>query len=95
METPTLFDTVHPSVEGSLAGAARCAGSSEDPEVDRALVQQRIRELNEDRFARQDDGQRAARRRAAVARLRRRLCNADEVDLDYWDRRRASLHLIG
>ena len=88
MEIPTLFDPSHPSVEGSLAETAGAAR----PDRDRA--QARIRQLNEDRIARQDDDQRLARRRAAVARLRRRVSVADEVDAAYWDRRRATLQLI-
>ena len=90
MENPTLFDSSHPSIEGSLAGDARSAQAG-----DRQRAQARIRQLNEDRLARQDDEQRDARRRAAVARLRRAVSTADEVDAEYWELRRATLQLVG
>ena len=90
METPTLFDPVHPSSEGSLAAA-----SMPTSEVDRDRAQRQIRRLNEDRLSRQDDEQRVARRRAAIARLRRRVSTADEVEIEYWEQRRATLSLIG
>ena len=82
MRTPTLFDP-----------SSSPADSFDEAVVSRA--QQRIRQLNEDRLARQDDDQRLARRRAAVARLRRRVSEADEVDFEYWEQRRATLQLIG
>lgn len=88
METPTLFDPQHPSIAGSL--------EPRDGEgADRDRAQQRIRELNDDRLARQDDEQRLARRRAAISRLRRRVVNADEVEHEYWELRRATLQLVG
>jgi len=84
METPTLFDP-----------SSSPADSFDEAAVSRARAQERIRQLNEDRLARQDDDQRLARRRAAVARLRRRVSEADEVDFEYWEHRRATLQLIG
>ncbi len=87
METPTLFDPSHSTEMFGCSDAA--------PAADRERAQLRIRQLNEDRQARQDDDQRLARRRAAIARLRRRVSEADEIDSEYWEQRRATLQLIG
>ncbi|MDG2111518.1 MAG: hypothetical protein P8N02_02765, partial [Actinomycetota bacterium] len=57
METPTLFDPTHPSHAGSLDDAVLRPVD----EFDRDRAQLQIRRLNEDRLARQDDEQRAAR----------------------------------
>ena len=89
MDTPTLFDPVHPAVEGALAKASGLGPAA------RERAQLRIRQLNQDRLARQDDEQRATRRRSAIARLRRRISTADEVEIDYWEQRRATIHLVG
>ncbi|MGY9071844.1 MAG: hypothetical protein ACKVHU_02715 [Acidimicrobiales bacterium] len=85
--TPSLFD------------APFGADSAVDPDAPMAVgldrLQLRIRELNEDRLSRQDEEIRLGRRRSAIARLRRRVAESDEVELSYWDRRRASLHIVG
>ena len=91
MDTPSLFDQPHPSIEGALAAVEADQPSHIDG---RERAQLRIRQLNEDRLARQDDEQRLGRRRAAVARLRRRMAAADEVDYDYWLQRRETLQLV-
>lgn len=85
MKSPTLFDPDHPSLRPPLP-------LSRSTSHERAQL--RIRELNDERRARQGDDLRLRRRRAAVARLHRRRFHADEVEAAYWERRRATLHPV-
>ena len=81
METPTLFEHDTP-VENAIS------------DLSRLKVQTRIREMNEERMSRQSLRETSARRHAAVARLRRRRHEADEVDHEYWLRRRNNIRLV-
>ena len=81
METPTLFELEAP--------AEHATGDRT-----RLKVQTRIREMNHDRISRQDMNQMLVRRHAAIARLRRRRHEADEVDHEYWVRRRNNIRLV-
>ena len=81
METPTLFELEAP--------AEHATGDRT-----RLKVQTRIREMNHDRISQQDMNQMLVRRHAAIARLRRRRHEADEVDHEYWVRRRNNIRLV-
>lgn len=81
METPTLFEIEVPA-------------EHENEDFGRLKVQTRIREMNYERMSRQDIRQMTARRHAAIARLRRRRHEADEVDHEYWVRRRNNIRLV-
>ncbi|MFL2987833.1 MAG: hypothetical protein ACJZ57_11405 [Candidatus Poriferisodalaceae bacterium] len=81
METPTLFEHDTP-VENAIS------------DLSRLKVQTRIREMNDERMSRQSLRETSARRHAAVARLRRRRHEADEVDHEYWLRRRNNIRLV-
>ncbi len=81
METPTLFELEAP--------AEHATG-----DLTRLKVQTRIREMNHDRISQQDMNQMLVRRHAAIARLRRRRHEADEVDHEYWVRRRNNIRLV-
>ena len=85
MKAPTLFDPDHPS-QGTNPPASLSG--------DRERAQLRIRQLNDERRARQDDEMRTRRRRSALVRLQRRRFHADEVEAAYWQRRRASMQLV-
>ena len=50
--------------------------------------------MNLKRFCHLDVDQMLARRHAAIARLRRRRHEADEVDHEYWVRRRNNIRLV-
>ena len=50
--------------------------------------------MNHKRISQQDVDQMLARRHAAIARLRRRRHEADEVDHEYWVRRRNNIRLV-
>ena len=81
METPPLFDLeVTPRDEVG------------DPNL--LKTQTRIREMNDERISRQGLRQTLALRHAAIARLRRRRHEADEVDHEYWERRRNNIRLV-
>ena len=81
METPTLFDLeVMPRDEVG------------DPNL--LKTQTRIREMNDERMSRQGLNQTLALRQASIARLRRRRHEADEVDHEYWVRRRNNIRLV-
>ena len=71
METPTLFEQDRP-IENAIS------------DLSRLKVQTRIREMNDERMSRQSHRETSARRHAAIARLRRRRHEADEVDHEYW-----------
>ncbi|MFT5530335.1 MAG: hypothetical protein ACI91O_000343 [Candidatus Poriferisodalaceae bacterium] len=90
--TPSLFNGIGAATGTSEFGSAALDDSPMAAGLDR--VQLRIRELNEDRIARQDDDVRLGRRRSAVARLRRRVAESDEVEASYWDQRRSVMHLV-
>jgi len=81
METPTLFEqeTLNENAISDLS---------------RLKVQTRIREMNDERMSRQNLRETSARRHAAIARLRRRRHEADEVDHEYWLRRRNNIRLV-
>ncbi len=81
METPTLFELEVPVED-------------ETGDLTRLKVQTRIREMNQRRISQQDINQMLARRHAAIARLRRRRHEADEVDHEYWVRRRNNIRLV-
>ena len=81
METPTLFELEVPVED-------------ETGDLTRLMVQTRIREMNHRRISQQDINQMLARRHAAIARLRRRRHEADEVDHEYWVRRRNNIRLV-
>ena len=81
METPTLFELEVPVED-------------EPGDLTRLKVQTRIREMNHRRISQQDINQMLARRHAAIARLRRRRHEADEVDHEYWVRRRNNIRLV-
>ena len=81
METPTLFEL-------------EVAAEDETGDLTRLKVQTRIREMNHCRISQQDINQMLARRHAAIARLRRRRHEADEVDHEYWVRRRNNIRLV-
>ena len=81
METPTLFEQQLP-IENEIINLTRLK------------VQTRIREMNAERSSRQSLRETAARRHAAIARLRRRQHEADEVDNEYWVRRRNNIRLV-
>ena len=81
METPTLFEHDTP-VENAIS------------DLSRLKVQTRIREMNDERMSRQSLRETSARRHAAIARLRRRRHEADEVDHEYWLRRRNNIRLV-
>ncbi|HAF67716.1 MAG TPA: hypothetical protein DCX77_07150 [Acidimicrobiaceae bacterium] len=81
METPTLFEQQVP-VEDDITNLSRLK------------VQTRIREMNAERINRQTLIETTARRHAAIARLRRRRHEADEVDNEYWIRRRNNIRLV-
>ncbi len=81
METPTLFELEVPAED-------------ETGDLTRLKVQTRIREMNHRRISQQDINQMLARRHAAIARLRRRRHEADEVDHEYWVRRRNNIRLV-
>ena len=81
METPTLFELEVPAEH-----------VTEDQT--RLKVQTRIREMNHKRISQRDVDQMLARRHAAIARLRRRRHEADEVDHEYWVRRRNNIRLV-
>ncbi len=66
----------------------------ETGDLTRLKVQTRIREMNHRRISQQDINQMLARRHAAIARLRRRRHEADEVDHEYWVRRRNNIRLV-
>ncbi|MFL3020019.1 MAG: hypothetical protein ACJZ6C_01480 [Candidatus Poriferisodalaceae bacterium] len=50
--------------------------------------------MNDERMSRQSHRETSARRHAAIARLRRRRHEADEVDHEYWLRRRNNIRLV-
>ena len=81
MEPPTLFELEVPVED-------------ETGDLTRLKVQTRIREMNHRRISQQDINQMLARRHAAIARLRRRRHEADEVDHEYWVRRRNNIRLV-
>ena len=81
METPTLFEQETPE-ETAIS------------DLSRLKVQTRIREMNDERMSRQSLRETSARRYAAIARLRRRRHEADEVDHEYWLRRRNNIRLV-
>ena len=81
METPTLFEQDSP-IENAISDRRRLT------------VQTRIREMNDERMSRQSHRETSARRHAAIARLRRRRHEADEVDHEYWLRRRNNIRLV-
>ena len=81
METPTLFEQDRP-IENAIS------------DLSRLKVQTRIREMNDERMSRQSHRDTSARRQAAIARLRRRRHEADEVDHEYWLRRRNNIRLV-
>jgi hypothetical protein len=81
METPTLFEQQIPI-------------ETEVTDLSRLKVQTRIREMNDERISRQNLRETTARRHAAIARLRRRRHEADEVDHEYWLRRRNNIRLV-
>ncbi|MBM46550.1 MAG: hypothetical protein CL458_09960 [Acidimicrobiaceae bacterium] len=81
METPTLFEQQRP-IENEIINLGRLK------------VQTRIREMNAERMSRQNLRETTARRHAAIARLRRRQHEADEVDSEYWIRRRNNIRLV-
>lgn len=81
METPTLFEEETP-IENAIS------------DLSRLKVQTRIREINDERINRQSFRETSARRHAAIARLRRRRHEADEVDHEYWLRRRNNIRLV-
>ena len=81
METPTLFEQETPE-ETAIS------------DLSRLKVQTRIREMNDERMSRQSLRETSARRYAAIARLRRRRHEADEVDHEYWLRRRNNISLV-
>jgi len=81
METPTLFEQETPE-ETAIS------------DLSRLKVQTRIREMNDERMSRQNLRETSARRHAAIARLRRRRHEADEVDHEYWLRRRNNIRLV-
>ena len=81
METPTLFELEVPVED-------------ETGDLTRLKVQTRIREMNHRRISQQDINQMLAGRHAAIARLRRRRHEADEVDHEYWVRRRNNIRLV-
>ena len=81
METPTLFE-LNPLPENDAN------------DFGRLKIQTCIREMNHERMSRQNQKQTQARRYAAIARLRRRRHEADEVDHEYWVRRRTNLQLV-
>ena len=81
METPTLFEQERP-IENAIS------------DLSRLKVQTRIREMNDERMSRQRHRETSARRHAAIARLRRRRHEADEVDHEYWLRRRNNIRLV-
>ncbi len=81
METPTLFEQQRP-IENEIINLGRLK------------VQTRIREMNAERMSRQNLRETTARRHAAIARLRRRQHEADEVDNEYWIRRRNNIRLV-
>jgi len=81
METPTLFEQQRP-IENEIINLGRLK------------VQTRIREMNAERMSRQNLRETTARRHAAIARLRRRQHEADEVDNEYWVRRRNNIRLV-
>tara|TARA_B100000459_G_C8521817_1_gene176500 strand:+ start:202 stop:450 length:249 start_codon:yes stop_codon:yes gene_type:complete len=81
METPTLFEQQRP-IESEIINLGRLK------------VQTRIREMNAERMSRQNFRETTARRHAAIARLRRRQHEADEVDNEYWVRRRNNIRLV-
>ena len=81
METPTLFEQERP-IENAIS------------DLSRLKVQTRIREMNDERMSRQSHSATSARRHAANARIRRRRHEADEVDHEYWLRRRNNIRLV-
>ncbi len=81
MNTPTLFD-------GDFVVDV------EFDESRRLKAQTHIREINDTRINRQSREEMIARRHAAIARLRRRRHEADEVEHEYWLRRRNNIHLV-
>jgi len=81
METPTLFEQQIPI-------------ETEVTDLSRLKVQTRIREMNDERISRQNLRETTARRHAAIARLRRRRHEADEVDHEYWLMRRNNIRLV-
>jgi hypothetical protein len=81
METPTLFEQQLP-IENEIINLTRLK------------IQTRIREMNAERSSRQSLRETTARRKVAVARLRRRQHEADEVDNEYWVRRRNNIRLV-
>ena len=81
METPTLFEQDRP-IENAIS------------DLSRLKVQTRIRQMNDERMSRQSHRDTSARRHAAIARLRRRRHEADEVDHEYWLRRRNNIRLV-
>ena len=81
METPTLFE-LNPLPENNAN------------DFGRLQTQTCIREMNHERMSRQNQNQTQARRYAAIARLRRRRHEADEVDHEYWVRRRNNLRRV-
>ena len=81
METPTLFEQQIPI-------------ETEVTDLSRLKVQTRIREMNDERISRQNLRETTARRHAAIARLRRRRHEADEVDHEYWLRRHNNIRLV-
>ncbi|HJM20733.1 MAG TPA: hypothetical protein QF409_01965 [Acidimicrobiales bacterium] len=81
METPTLFE-LNPPAEEIVS------------DFNRIKIQTSIREMNDARISQQTQRQTQARRYAAIARLHRRRHEADEVDHEYWIRRRNNLRLV-
>ena len=81
METPTLFEL-------------NALPEKNESDFSRLKIQTCIREMNNERMSRQSQNETQARRYAAIARLRRRRHEADEVDHEYWVRRRNNLRLL-